>query len=60
MGVFYEDLSPYEYLDDDTFTDRESGFYGLSYRPAYTRLNIGWLEAGKPYSAGTVPTAFAW
>ncbi|GAB2745436.1 hypothetical protein [Streptomyces bullii] len=54
--MFYEDLSEYDYRDEDAFTDRESGFYALWYRPAYTRLNIGWLEAGKPYSTGTVPT----
>jgi hypothetical protein len=56
--VFYEDLSEYDCLDEDTFTDRESGFYALWYRPTYTRLNIGWLEAGRPYSTGTVPVAF--
>jgi hypothetical protein len=56
--VFYEDLSEYDYLDDDTFTDLESGFHGLWYRPAYTRLNVGWLEAGKPYSTGPVPDGF--
>jgi hypothetical protein len=56
--VFYEDLTQYDYQDEDSFMDRESGFYGLWYRPAYTRLNIGWLEAGKPYSTGTVPTVF--
>lgn len=48
----------YDYQDGNSFTDRESGFYGLWYRPAYTRLNIGWLEADKPYPAGAVPTAF--
>ncbi|MFG2869556.1 hypothetical protein [Streptomyces sp. NPDC048338] len=38
---------------------RESGFYGLWYRRTYTRLlNVGWLEAGKPHSTWTVPTAF--
>ena len=58
MRVFYEDLSEYDYQDEDEFTDRESGFYALWYRPAYIRLSIGWLEAGKPYSTGTVPTAF--
>ncbi len=36
VQVFYEDLSAYDYLDDDTLTDPESGFYGLWYRPAYT------------------------
>ncbi|MGW1894178.1 DUF7919 family protein [Streptomyces sp. NPDC002004] len=56
--MFYEDLSEYDYLDDDTFIDGESGLYALWYRPEYTRLNIGWLEAGKPYSTGSVPTAF--
>ncbi|MGC0397504.1 hypothetical protein RKD27_000148 [Streptomyces sp. SAI-126] len=58
MRVFYEDLSEYDYQDEDSFTDSESGFYALWYRPAYARLNVGWLEAGKPYSTGTVPTEF--
>ncbi|MFF4232407.1 hypothetical protein [Streptomyces sp. NPDC001820] len=56
--MFYEDLTPYVYLDIDYFEDRESGFYGLSYRPAYTRLNVGWLEVGRPYPIGPVPPAF--
>jgi hypothetical protein len=42
----------------DTFVDSESGFYALWYRPAYTPLNIGWLEVGEPYSTGAVPTVF--
>ncbi|MFD7864388.1 hypothetical protein [Streptomyces sp. NPDC059783] len=56
--MFYEDLSEYDYRDEDEFTDRESGFLALWYHPAYIRLNIGWLEAGKPYSTGTVPAVF--
>ncbi|WSA35870.1 hypothetical protein OIE14_29575 [Micromonospora peucetia] len=56
--MFYEDLTGYEYQVEEEFTDRESGFYGLTFRPAYTRLNIGWLEAGRPYTAGPVPAAF--
>lgn len=44
--------------DEDAFTDRKSGFFALWYRPAYTRLNIGWLEADKPYAMGTVPAVF--
>ncbi|MFD5659511.1 DUF7919 family protein [Streptomyces hirsutus] len=58
MRVFYEDLSEYGYQDEDAFTDGESGFYALWYRPAYRRLNIGWLEAGRPYPTGAVPAAF--
>ena len=58
VWVFYEDLSEYDYQDEDAFTHRESGSYALWYRPAYTRLNIGWLEAGKPYSTGSVPAVF--
>ena len=58
MRVYYEDLSEYDYQDEDSFTDRESGLFGLRYRPTYTRLNIGWLEAGKPYSTGAVPAGF--
>ncbi|MEW2622932.1 hypothetical protein [Streptomyces sp. NPDC048106] len=56
--MFYEDLSEYDYQDDDAFADRESGVYALWYRPAYTRLNIGWLEAGESYATGTVPAVF--
>jgi hypothetical protein len=57
--VFYEDLSAYDRLNDDTFTDPESGFHGLCHRPAYTRLNVGRPEAGKPYATGPVPDGFA-
>ena len=57
MRVFYEDLSEYTYQDEDAFGDRES-FYELWYRPEYTRLSIGWLEAGRRYSTGRVPMAF--
>ncbi len=53
VRVFYEDLSEYTYQDVDTFGDRES-FRELWYRPEYIRLNVGWLQAGKPY-----PTARA-
>jgi nucleoside diphosphate kinase len=56
--VFYEDLSAYDYLDDDAFTDPQSGFHALWYRPAYTRLTVGWLAAGRPYPTGPVPPAF--
>ena len=56
--MFYEDLSEYEYCADDSFEDRESGFYALWYSPVYARLNIGWLEAGRPYPTGTVPEGF--
>ena len=58
VRVFYDDLSEYSYLDDDSFIDRESGFCALWYRPAYTRLNIAWLQAGRQPSTGAVPTAF--
>ncbi len=58
MRVFYEDLSEYDYQDEDAFTDGESGVYALWYRPAYRRLSIGWLEAGRPYPTGAVPAAF--
>lgn len=53
--MFYEDLSEYEYLAEDTFEDRGSGFHALWYRPTYARLNVGWLEAGRPYPTGPVP-----
>lgn len=56
--VFYEDLSEYVYQDQDAFSQMEPPFDDLWYRPTYTRLNVGWLEAGRPYSTGPVPTAF--
>ncbi|MFI0941211.1 hypothetical protein [Streptomyces sp. NPDC021020] len=56
--MYYEDLSAYDYHDRDEFTDWASGFYALWYRPAYTRLNIGWLSAGRPYPTGAVTAAF--
>ncbi|MER5569509.1 hypothetical protein ABT083_25330 [Streptomyces goshikiensis] len=55
--MFYEDLSEYTYQHEDAFGDRES-FHELWYRPAYPRLNIGWLETGRPYSTGRLSTAF--
>jgi hypothetical protein len=58
VRVFYEDLTAYDYQDEDAFTDRESGLCALWFRPAYSRLNIGWLEAGRPYSTGAVPAVF--
>ncbi|OEJ96861.1 DUF7919 family protein [Streptomyces thermolilacinus] len=56
--MFYEDLSEYDYMTQDEFTDRESNFYALMYRPRHTRLAVGWLEAGRPYSTGPVPSGF--
>ncbi|WP_328417009.1 hypothetical protein OG470_28080 [Micromonospora sp. NBC_00389] len=56
--MFYGDLTAYEYLAEDEFTDRESGFRSLSFRPSYLRLNVGWLEAGRPYRMGPVPAVF--
>ena len=53
--MFYEDLSEYEYLTEDTFDDRESGLFALWYHPTYARLNVGWLAAGQPYPRGRVP-----
>ena len=53
--MFYEDLTEYDYMPEDSFTDRESGFYALWYHPAYIRLNVGWLEAGRPYLRGSIP-----
>ncbi|SEO35201.1 DUF7919 family protein [Actinacidiphila rubida] len=56
--MFFVDLTAYEYQAEDSFTDRESGFYALWYRPAYARLNVGWLAAGRPYPPGPVPAGF--
>lgn len=55
--MYYEDLSAYDYLDTDSFRAGEPGRY-VTFRPAYTRLNVGWLEAGRPYPTGPLPEAF--
>lgn len=47
--MFYEHLSEYTHQDEHAFTDREPGFHALWYRPAYTRLNIGWPEVPFPW-----------
>ncbi|WP_416873889.1 hypothetical protein [Kitasatospora sp. SC0581] len=56
--MFYEDLTEYTYNAKDYFDEPEPGFRALWYRPAYTRLNVGWLEAGQPYPTGKVPAEF--
>ncbi|GHF67768.1 hypothetical protein GCM10018790_52180 [Kitasatospora xanthocidica] len=56
--MFYEDLTEYAYRPEDGFTDPESGVFALWYAPAYTRLNVGWLQAGEPYPTGEVPAGF--
>ncbi|MCC9312328.1 hypothetical protein LN042_35625 [Kitasatospora sp. RB6PN24] len=59
--MFYPDLTPYSYLDHgrDTFTDMTTGYRFVSFKAPYTRINIGWLDANKPWTAGPVPAAFA-
>lgn len=52
--MFYEDLSKYTYFDDEAFEDSESTGW-VCFRPQYTRLNVGWLEADQPYATGSVP-----
>ncbi|MEV0333185.1 hypothetical protein [Nocardia sp. NPDC050717] len=56
--MFFEDLSEYSYLEEDSFLDVESGFKAAWFHPTYTRLNVGWLEAGHPYPTGPVPPEF--
>ncbi|MBA2811778.1 hypothetical protein E0500_031780 [Streptomyces sp. KM273126] len=57
--MFYEDLSTYSYSDDgDIFTDCTTGMRFVSFQPAYERLNVGWLEAARPWTQGTAPDGF--
>ncbi|GAA0964668.1 hypothetical protein [Actinocorallia libanotica] len=55
--MFYEDLTEYDYQVLDAFSGRGPELHELWYRPAYKRLNVGWLEAGRPYFTGPVPAA---
>jgi hypothetical protein len=59
--VFYPDLTPYGYSDDDrdTFTDMTTGYQFVSFKAPYERINIGWLDATQPWTNGPVPAAFA-
>ncbi|MGW7445046.1 DUF7919 family protein [Kitasatospora sp. NPDC054795] len=59
--MFYPDLTPYSYSDNDrdTFTDMTTGYRFVSFKVPYTRINVGWLDAEELWSAGPVPAAFA-
>ncbi|MFV2117069.1 hypothetical protein ACE14D_00860 [Streptomyces sp. Act-28] len=60
--MYYDDLSPYAYPiteDGDVFTEVSSGVRFVTVRDAYRRLNIGWLETGRPWTAGPAPAEFA-
>ncbi len=56
--AYFADLTPYEYahLDHD-IVGHEWG--KLDYRPRYERLNVGWLDASRPFNRGPVPEWFA-
>ncbi|MFB6837415.1 hypothetical protein [Streptomyces sp. NPDC056361] len=59
--MFYDDLSLYAYCiaeDGDVFTEGGPGVRFVTVRDAYRRLNVGWLEAGRPWAAGPVPEEF--
>ncbi|MFF3013426.1 hypothetical protein [Streptomyces sp. NPDC057939] len=57
--MFYEDMSPYTYAgDEDTFSDADDPLRDVCFRPAYERLNIGWLSAEHPWPSGPAPTGF--
>ncbi|MFD8508857.1 hypothetical protein ACFV2L_39980 [Streptomyces sp. NPDC059687] len=57
--MFYEDLSRYTYADaGEVFSDHVDGMRFVSFRPAYERLNVGWLESGHRWTAGPAPQAF--
>ncbi|MFJ9799918.1 hypothetical protein [Streptomyces sp. NPDC101145] len=60
--MFYDDLSPYTYWAadaGDVFTEVGTGTRFVTVRDAYRRLNVGWLEADRPWTAGPVPARFA-
>ncbi|MFF0476442.1 hypothetical protein [Streptomyces sp. NPDC004284] len=59
--MYYDDPSPYAYLtaeDGDVFTEVGTGLRFVTVRDAYRRLNIGWLETGRPWPAGPAPSEF--
>ncbi|MGO4418858.1 hypothetical protein AB4Z54_08880 [Streptomyces sp. MCAF7] len=52
---------PYEYVvtqDGDVFIEVSTGVRFVTVRGAYQRLNVGWLEAGWPWTAGPAPSGF--
>lgn len=56
--MFYEDLSPYSYASEESFSDLSTGMRFVSFRPGYERINVGWLAAVHPWMAGSPPTGF--
>ncbi|MFD8639531.1 hypothetical protein ACFV14_04390 [Streptomyces zaomyceticus] len=59
--MYYDDLSPYAYFapeEGDNFTEVETGTRFVTARCAYQRLNVGWLESGRPWTSGPAPAAF--
>lgn len=61
--AYFEDLSTYRYdTSGEEVLSIERGF--IVFTPAYTRLNIGWLDAAQIYSQGAVPaeliSSLAW
>ncbi|GAA1555537.1 hypothetical protein GCM10009678_43190 [Actinomadura kijaniata] len=52
--TYYEDLSVYEYFDEEDVISTETGGY-IVVRPTYTRLNVGWLSDEQPFPRGTPP-----
>ncbi|MFJ2598217.1 hypothetical protein ACIO3M_35655 [Streptomyces erythrochromogenes] len=58
--MFYEDLSPYAYTDDgDVFDDPADGMRFVGLQPDCARLNIGWLDGGRPWTRGPAPAPFS-
>ncbi|MDN3027738.1 hypothetical protein [Streptomyces sp. S.PB5] len=56
--MFYEDLSTYDYFEDDIFGVRGTPGQWVRFRPGYERATVGWLEADRPCTTGPVPEAF--
>ncbi|WP_433609016.1 hypothetical protein ACQP2P_37095 [Dactylosporangium sp. CA-139114] len=57
--MYYGEFTPYEDAHDEVWCDRSTGVHFLRYEPAYRRLNIGWLQAGRPWTAAAAPEGFA-
>ncbi|MEU9048528.1 MULTISPECIES: hypothetical protein [unclassified Kitasatospora] len=51
--TFFCDLSPYSYLAEDVVAAAD-GPYSASFAPSYQRINVGWLDGRREYTAGPV------
>ncbi|NYV74715.1 hypothetical protein [Streptomyces sp. UH6] len=56
--MFHDDLSRYAGAADEVFGDLTDGMRFVRFRPAYDRLNVGWLDGSRPWPAGEAPAGF--